>query len=305
MKNQSIYFCSECKKVLHNLEKLLFIEENSHKGFCSENCIEDFYSPLIRYFEVYENTLRRKYNLLDESSNQIVTESSIEDVLDHPDEVYKVSNELHENYYSFIKQYEDYTIIVVASVYNFEASFIFLTVKTSSRELINEFYSSENATSSFIKSRTSHEVSNYEDEADDENQDNNDEDEDEDMVFMQFLESKKSKILAEVLMKKTDDDIQFEDYNHYDFCFQETLDQPDEVFEYKDNEGDIIFFYLKSYSTAAKLMDSFTYIIIALKHKNEVENINVYPILAIPTVDLVLCQEFRKGINLLSGPLKN
>ena len=125
--------------------------------------------------------------------------------------------------------------------------------------------------------------------------------ENEDMLFIQLLESKKSNILADILMKRKDSDIPFEDYTGYEFCFQETLDFPDEVFEKKDKEGDMIFTYIKAFSRG---LETFYYIVICLKRLVKDENVNVYPILAIPTFDIELCQEFREGTR-LSGPLRN
>ncbi|NOT80685.1 MAG: hypothetical protein HOP07_17000 [Bacteriovoracaceae bacterium] len=299
----TIYYCSECKRVVKSLEDLLFIEEFSHKGFCTESCIEDFYLPLIRYFEVLENKLRLKHNLINEFLGHEVSESVFEDIISKPDEVYKKSNELNESFYSFIKNYGEKSIVVIASIYNFEPSFIFLTLQTSSAQLINEFRYDENVTLWYLQStqninQTSHEDVMGQGEV------MSSEDTDADLLFMQHLESKKSKILAEILMNRKDDDISFEDYTDYDFCFQETLDLPDEVFEYKDNEGDIIFFYLKSFNSGLNLSSSYTYIIIAIKQKNDQDQVNVYPVLAVPTTDMELCQEFRKGIR-LTGALKN
>jgi hypothetical protein len=128
-----------------------------------------------------------------------------------------------------------------------------------------------------------------------------DEHDDEDMVFIQLLESKKSNLLAEILMNRKDSDIPFEDYTGYESCFQETLDMPDEVFEKKDKEGDMIFTYIKAFSRGT---ETFYYIVTCLKRIMEGENVNVYPILALPTTDMEMCQEFRGGTR-LSGPLKN
>lgn len=304
----TIYYCSECKRVVKSLEDLLFIEERSHKGFCSESCIEDFYLPLIRYFELLENKLRFKHNVSNEFLGAEVSESCFEDIILKPDEVYKKSNELNESFFSFIKNYGDKSIVIVASVYNFEPSFIFLTLQTSSTQLINEFRFDENVTLWYLQSsevfiQTNHgEVMGQSEEmSPDQSADDN---EDADLLFMQHLESKKSKILAEILMKRKDDDISFEDYTDYDFCFQDTLDLPDEVFEYKDNEGDILFFYLRSFNSGLNLSSSYTYVIIAIKQKNDQDKVNVYPVLAVPTTDMELCQEFRKGIR-LTGALKN
>ena len=300
--NKPFYFCNECKKVIHELDELLFVDEHSHKGFCSEECIEDFYLPLIKHYEITEYSLRKKLNLLEEKETEKNTDQEvIDEVLNGPSEVFKQENELGESYYHFIKHFSDFSVVVVASVYRKEASFVFLVTMTRSLSLVTEFRYGE-----MINDW------NYKDEVDIENveddlesfksrltspaEDEIDE-EDEDLVFIQLLENKKSSTLAEIILKRKESDISFEDYDGYESCFQETLDQHDEVFEKKDKEGDIIFTYIKSYS-------NFFYIVICLKRKEDRENVNVYPILGLPTNDLELCQEFRGGIK-LSGPLKN
>lgn len=294
------YFCSECKKVLQDLDDLLFIDEHSHKGFCSEECIEDFYFPLIKHYELVENSLRKKYNLLDETGfGAPADQELVDEVLNHPSEIFKQSNELNETYYHFIKHFNDFSVVVIASVYRKEASFVFFTCITRSKALLGEFRYGEQVSDwelgddespGALESHTLYDQDSSEDF-------DEEVDEDEDMVFIQLLESKKSHMLAEVLMKIKDNDIPFEDYSGYESCFQETLDTPDEVFEKKDKEGDVLFTYIKSYA-------NFFYIVTCLKRKDVGENVNVYPILGLPTNDLELCQEFRGGTR-LTGPLKN
>ena len=116
----------------------------------------------------------------------------------------------------------------------------------------------------------------------------------EDFIFMQLLENKKSKLLAELLEKRKDDDISFEDFMLYEYCFPETLETPDEVFESLDNEGDSFYVYIKSF---IKETENYFYIISCLKRKNKEESpeVNVFPVLAFPTNDLDLYSEFRSG----------
>lgn len=283
-----------------HLDDLLFIDESSHRGFCSEECIEDFYFPFIKHFEIIETSLRAKHNLSKENGPvHIVDPEMVEEVLAHPNEVFRQSNELDEAFYHFIKHFPDFSVVVISSVYRKEASFVFLTTKTKSQVLLNEFRYGEMVTDWNAKS---------DDDDDDEDEEyqqtykaealmDDFEEEDEDMIFIQLLESKKSKLLADILMNRRDDDIAFEDYSGYESCFQETLDFPDEVFEKKDNEGDVIFTYIKSF-------DKFFYIVSCLKRKIGEDTVNVYPILALPTTDVKMCQEFRGGTR-LTGPLKN
>lgn len=283
---------------MDHLDDLLFIDEYSHKGFCSEECIEDFYFPLIKHYEMAEHSLRSKHKLLNELPPQTIIKAAIvDDVLSHPDEVFRQSNELQETFYHFIKKYSGHFVVVIASAYRKEASFVFLATQTKSQALIGEFRYGERVVD-WDDDEISVEIEPDEGMV---NEFDEDSDEDEDMIFIQLLESKKSNLLAEILMKRRETDIPFEDYTGYEFCFQETLDSPDEVFEKKDKEGDVIFTYIKSFSRGN---ETFYYIVTCLKRIMEGENVNVYPILALPTQDLEMCQEFRGGTR-LSGPLKN
>ena len=302
-----LYFCSECKEIVKNLDELLFIDETSLKGFCCEECIEDFYFPLIKHYEGVEHSLRSKLNLLQEfAEDDIVDPGTVENTVDHPDEVFRLSNELGDIFYNFIKHFSGFSVTVVASVYRQEASFVFLALKTKSQALLTEFRYGVSVTENWsVDESDAPEDRPLNIPKKEMRQDDlGDEMEDEDMVFIQLLESKKSKILADVLMKSKGNDIPFEDYSGYESCFEETLESPDEVFEKKDNEGDMIFTYIKAFSKGTRREDSFFYIVTCLKRDTDRENVNVYPILALPTIDMEMCQEFRTGTR-LSGPLKN
>ena len=80
--SELIYLCSECKKIVGHLDDLFFIDEYSYKGFCCEGCIEDFYFPLIKHFEMVEQSLRRKHDLVNELPiNTIIRPEIIETTL--------------------------------------------------------------------------------------------------------------------------------------------------------------------------------------------------------------------------------
>lgn len=308
--SKPIYFCSECKKITNDLSNLFFVDEKSQKGFCKEECIEDFYFPLIKYFEVIESSFRHKHKQVDElPAGTIIHADIVEETLESPSEVYRIVNELNEAFYSFIKEFNDYSVVVISSVYKKEASFIFLATKTKSNALLTEFRFGELLSDWNLREKEIEnendllQISRPEEETVDnfEEDEENDEEDNEDMIFIQLLESKKSNLLAEILTKIKDNDIPFEDYTGYESCFQDTLDWPEEVFEKKDKEGDIIFTYIKTFFRGQV---TFYYIVICMKRIMESEEVNVYPILALPTIDMEMCQEFRGGTR-LSGPLKN
>ncbi|MGZ3692439.1 MAG: hypothetical protein ACXVLQ_01880 [Bacteriovorax sp.] len=290
--NTPIYYCTECKTILPTIDKLLFVEENSNKGFCSEACIEDFYGPLIRHYDRLEKKTRQTLGIEQEVIHQEMDdESFVEDVLSSPSEVHKIENEMHECLYTYIRHYSDMSAIIICSIYNNQASFIFFKTLTRSRQFLAEFRTLKKENETF----SSKETQDLELGA---------EFNEEDFHFMQLLENKKSKLLADLLVKRKDDDIAFEDFTSYESCYQETLDFPDELFETKDNEGDVFFVYIKSF---IKNGQDFFYIISCLKRKDLEATggqVNVFPVLAFPTNDMDLYREFRAGVR-VSGPLKN
>ena len=277
--NQPLYYCTECKTVVPALEQLLFIEEDSNKGFCSDTCIEDFYLPLIRHFESLELALRKRLNLPEneEIDAGFDDKELVEEVLKNPSEVWAVENLLQEKISTYIRHYNDFSAVIMCTVYNGEASFIFLCTKTRSRAFLSELRSGNKENASSMDEEVPLD--------------------DEDFNFIQ------SKLLADLLMKRKDDDISFEDFSLYENCFQECLDQPDEVFESKDREGDVFFVYIKSF---IKDHTNFFYIISCLKRKDNEESseVNVFPVLAFPTNDMDLYAEFREGSR-IAGTLRN
>lgn len=272
---------------------MLFLDEHSQKIFCSEECIEDFHLPIVKHFEKEEVLLREKYQLLDEATPVKLTQQIVDDVLLRPDEVYKFSNDLDEYFYHVLKKVTPATTaIVIATMFKNEPSFVFGSVLTQSHNLADEYRQGEKVNLANWNKRPAPKQTELQEE-DEEMPD------EEDMAFMQLLESKKSKILALMLVKRKDQDIAIEAFGEYDSCFQETLDHPDEVFEFKDNEGDVFFHYIKNYG-------QFFYLVLCLKRKQDSaeQETMVYPVLGMPTNDLSLMSEFCVGKR-ISGPLKN
>lgn len=285
--NRPLYYCSECKTVVNELDQLLFIEPATSKGFCSERCIEDFYNPLITHFENLERKLREEYSLGHEVIRTPMDDKSlIEAVISQPGEVWQNQNELGESLFTYIRHFGDYSAVVIATVYNDEASFVFFRTLTRSKVLLEEFRSpdkSQKQQPQVDPERTFSEA---------------------DMMFMQELESKKSRLLADLLVKRSNDDIPFENFSDYESYFQDCLEMPDEIFESKDKEGDTFFVYIKSFLHDGK---DFFYIISCLKRRDTetAGDIHIFPVLAFPTLDVELVREFRNGSRIAAGPLKN
>jgi len=285
--NRPLYYCSECKTVVPELDQLLFIEAETSKGFCSERCIEDFYNPLITHFENLEKKIREELSIGHEVIRSSMDDKAlIEAVISSPGEVWQNKNELNESLFTYIRHFGDYSAVVIATIYNEEASFVFFRTLTRSKKFLEQFRSPEKENKQTPVSDPERSFS------------------EEDMMFMQELENKKSRLLADLLIKRTDNDIPFEQFTDYEDCFQDCLETPDEVFESKDKEGDTFFVYIKSFLRNGF---NFFYIISCLKRKDTEtpEDVHVFPVLAFPTMDVELVRDFRSGTKIAAGPLKN
>lgn len=296
-----LYYCFECKKIVNDFNRLFFLDEHSPKAFCSEECIEDFHLPLVKHFAREEVFLREKYSLINEKIQLEVTRNLVDDILLRPDEVYRFANELGESFYHVIKNAGKDSVVVICSLFRGEVSYIFGSLVTQSQTLMNEYRQGENIDlSSWMTHKNSSPVEKSESSDENDNVDEN-----EDLAFLQLLENKKSSLLALLLEGRKDEDIAIESFIDYDFCFQETLDHPDEVFEYKDKEGDVFFHYIKNYGLGERKEDNFFYIVVCLKRKMEgARETMVYPVLGMPTNDMSLVHQFCVGKQ-ISGPLKN
>lgn len=289
--NVNLYHCNECKKILPTLDKLLFIEEKSNKGFCSEECIEDFYLPISHYLEKMELDMRMRLGIQNEIiETKFSDQQLVDEILASPDEVWKSTNELEEDIFTYMKHFSDFSGAIICKVYNGDISYIFLSSCTRSTPFLAGLRVGEKI------DKPKETVSREEEIPENLSED--------DFIFMQLLENKKSKLLADLLTKRKENDIPFEDFTLYDSYFSESLETPDEVFETKDNEGDTFFVYIKSFISETT---NFFYIISCLKRKDgngESPTINAFPVLAFPTNDLDLYSEFREGKK-ISGHLKS
>ena len=102
-----------------------------------------------------------------------------------------------------------------------------------------------------------------------------------------------------MLTGRSPHDIALEDFSNYEQFFQETLEDPDEVFERNDDEGDSIHTYIKSF----KLGDeSFFYVVVGLFFEGEESMI--IPIISFPSVDKKMYPQYAVG-NKIINKLKN
>jgi hypothetical protein len=285
------YYCHQCKKLLKTLEELLFVEEPQSYGFCSEGCIESFYTPLVDYFDAEEERVRRKLNLQEEDILEIVGHPLyLDETLRRPQEVWINENDVESKITVFISEYDDpkwgkFFLLVLCYTFEQKPSFILGTTVTRQKLVLDHYREGAKEDPSFYNQEGPRKTHIEIDES-----------------KMNDVERKKSQYLAHLLEERSPADIPFEFFHLYEPYFETTIMEADETYIHKDDEGDEILTYIKAHEKDGV---SFYYFIINLKYSTNVkdETDSLIPILSFPTVDGDIYRAYRKGEQ-VSGGLK-
>lgn len=283
MKFEKFYNCTNCRKTVSGLGDLYFIEENSQKGFCGEMCIEKYYLPVVERLEKIDIDIKAKCDFHSGDFDHLNNNNDIvERVFSDPDEVFFQNNELGELYYFFHKKFEEgYTGISVCHMYNKEPSFIYLCSVTDSPKIIEYYKTGKKAKINRVE----------------ENNDFSKE-------FLEIIEQKKSLHLARVLETRKEEDVPFEEFPIYQQYLSQTMNDPDEIYELKDSEGDQYYSYIKTFE---KNGESFYYISLCIKDLSAKESKSdgtVYPVVSLPTNDVDVYKAFQSD-SVISRSIKN
>ena len=293
----------ECKKQIETVDKVLFIEDVSNRGFCSEKCIMDFYRPYIAFFQQEERQMRKTLSLPTSDSEIIALgvsekqqERYLENGLYSPSEVWLDTSELQEKYYTHILRIENADsitplfLIIICSYFESSPSFIFHKTFTQSNELLKLYRTGDKVDLQLLENV------DYE-------QGQGDEQEVElPAEVIEQMELKKSQLLAQLLAAKNPSDIDFEEFIDYEKFLTSTLENPDEVYERLDDEGELMATFIKSFKEA-----EFCFYYVAICWKCNLEKVSeqvLVPILSFPSTDNELYQEYAVGDKIV-GQVKN
>jgi len=300
----TLYYCSQCRKIIKTLDDMLFVEEGTPRGFCCESCIESFYAPIVLHFEELEKQYRKELNLnnelcltvlhsptTEEESGESQWSLLMDQAIHHPDEIYRSENQLKEEFFVLIKHFNDpnwgkFSMLIMSFLFDQQVSFILAATVTSSQTFLDRYRFGEKQQMD-LQSPDASGVQKM----------------DIDQETIEMLDHKKSVFLAEMIEERSPADIPIEQFNLYDDYFVPTLEAPDEIFLFKDREGDEIYIYIKAHDNEGV---SFYYVILCFKYRSNMTNAQdtVLPILAFPTVDGEIYHNYRRG-TLITGQLKN
>lgn len=293
-----LYYCTHCKKIIPFVEALLFVEEGSPRGFCTERCIEKYYAPMVEHFQKIETELRLHNGLEHEECLKLVhSPSHIEACMQTPGEIWRLENELKEEIFTFIFHTNDKnnsSIILLCTVFDYRPSFIFLLTATSNANLLKEFQIGEKVAdvATFISSsQGAAQTGGVENGPSD---------------ALDFI---RSNLLAELVERHTKADIPIESYVLYEDLLEESMNNPDEVCQFTGPHGEELIVHIKAHEKGGI---SFYYYVICvggiflkkILPKQQIDENQVIPLLAFPSLNGEVYKYYKRGKQILGG-LKN
>ena len=292
MRFEELYFCCHCCQNIKDANKLFLLDDSS-KYFCSEDCGRKHFDKMVSYFEKLEKERRIKHSLEDEPVLNILSNKDyINQVLHNPTRITFTENMIGEKVYNFTREIihdnKSVYISIICLVLEGSPTYIFQAIASLSKEFVDSFNFSQNIDNidSFKTLRKTEDslISGLDQETLDE------------------IELKKSILLAELLEERKNSDLPFESFPHYLKFVDQTLENPDEIYEWSDSSGDELLVYIKALSEETF---SFYLFIVAYQSEDFVRKQNILlPILIFPTVDSDLYSFYRRG-RLVSGHFKN
>ena len=286
-------FCYECKKFIEQASSVLLQDLPDTHCFCDETCLQAFYRSYINYLKEQESLCRQKLRL---ESEQIADREELSQaVLQEPDEIRQFQGKLGKIVYLFFKELREDKFkiygVAICLMLRERAPLVLFSTLTRSLKLILEYKRAGKKIPASEDEKMPSETRpvEFSVEAD----------------LEESIKRKKSRELAKLMEMKQDGDIQVEEFSLYEQYLGLTLGDPDEVYEFADDDkdGGKLYAYIKAFNRGNR---SFYYIAIChLYHVDrEREQDVLIPVINFPTLDVKIYQHYQRGEK-LAGPLKN
>lgn len=289
--SKKVYFCTNCRKRVDKVQNLLFVEE-SKRGFCSESCIVEFFSPYMEAFDHEELEFRHMLGL--ESSEvgaEIFQDRELFDqVLYYPGEVWYEKNEIQEEFYTHILSFGEgnkYFYIITCTYFEGEPSFVFFKTVTQSSALVDMYRKQKRIDDNFASADVGKSTEDDEEAGEELTEINLP------AEMVEDLELKKSEYLAVYLERRQDHDLPIEDFPRYEQFLGLTLEDADEEYLTEDDAGDEVMTFIKSFQMNGIF---FFYIACCVRITlSQVGDKVMIPILSFPSIDQQLYKYYAVG----------
>ena len=285
--------CQHCSKALMTDERALFVEEEVGRIFCSEACIAGFFAPEI---ERLEKDYLRKVSSSDLSKEERESFSHLRWItLQEPDEIWREKTLSGDHRYTLISEFQPGAkriwSICICLFLKGEPSFLYLAFTTKNAALANSYRKGERV--EWAKGASGENLTEEQLLAQEQRSDRLADDWTEDETF-----------LAQVNQERRADDIAPEDFALFEKCIEETLENPDEVWNCQPGEQHLrLYHFIRYYpagatglpeleSESGEEISGIWYVIIAREAEEE-EQIEILD--AFPTHDAALVDRYRRG----------
>jgi hypothetical protein len=211
-------FCQSCRKVMQGDEKIVYVEEGSSRFFCSEKCIREYYDPVSEHYRAALAELRDPHDIADTDFGKYESYGPL--CLSNPDEVWMDTSEHGENFYYYMGHYSNeagkFTYIVMCFCLELEPTYILMAFPTRDKKLVAGFRRGKKVDleEAEMSEAGEAEITNP--------------------LQENMLANQGKALEEEMLRHRGKDDIpaaEFEDFSHF---LEQTIENPDEVWELED-----------------------------------------------------------------------
>lgn len=266
-------FCQSCRQALGADDKVVYVEENSPRFFCSEKCIRDYYDPMADFYRNLMLELRDPHDVSE--SDFPAYESYAPLCLADPDEIWVDTTELGEQITIFLANFTNeggkFTYLVMGFCMDLEPTYILLSFPTRDKKLVEEFRRGERVE----RLPASEELAEPEVSP---------------MLSEDFLARQGNAIEEEMLRHRSKNDIPAEDFEEYGHYLEQTIENPDEVWELQDDSGSTLL------TLIAQQEESLFYLVICTSEQGSEGQESWRVIYSFPTNDQALVQRYRRGV---------
>jgi hypothetical protein len=298
------YFCTACSHVVAEIDQAFVLDEKSTKYFCSEECIVNFHNPYIEFFNNQESQWRKEFKCEKEKLLLGSKEQKhwLDLALTEPTEVWLFQDAVGNEYFSLIKRcgesIDSPHLVVICHLFHLKPSFIFHHTFTQNFKLLERYRWGKSYTGKHIQEQHDENLLTRS--------------EAEELILskdlLQEIELLRSQLLSELILMRSEADIPLEGFSAYEKYIEKTIDQPDETFEYKTKDGQMLLVNISDQQEKAKTIYYFVLSMklspeMVLRHTDGRSSTNaqeqnrpmIIPVLAFPSLDSQIYQFYKRG----------
>lgn len=295
-------YCANCRRSLAEIEKILFVEKEVGRCFCCEECIQEYFQPTVEAMEEEYLKLRSESDFKRSDLARFNHYRGL--TLEDPDEVWVNQLETGERHFTFVSHFrngeERVSYVVICLAIDGAPSFIFLGFATRDEDLVDEYRRGIDLRVTESEPEEPQELAEVEPVAEP------------GKVHQLYREQEHrepnyfERLHTEL---RQAGDIPRELFERFEGFVEPTLDDPDEIWRFSDEDGNSWLTFIARHALeddedGESEIDEF--VMIAVCRPTVIEDHGGHArrgfevVFAFPTIDPGLVQHFRKGINSLN-----